>query len=274
MNKILKNDIILNNGVKMPQIGLGTYKMTDETITKDAIIFALKLGYRNLDTAQIYKNHKIVAQAIKESGIPRNEIFITSKIWITDFRDAKIAFQRILDELEIEYLDLCLLHWFAPNWRDAYLVLEEEYKNKRIHAIGVSNFLEEHLEELLTTTSVIPAVNQVELHPQLPCVALTDYCQKKGIAITSWQTIMRGEIDKVPYIQEISKKYNATPAQVALKWAWQRGIIIIPKSVTFSRIEENANLGFFELTEEEIKKINDLGPELRLGPNPNNWEEL
>ncbi|AXK51459.1 aldo/keto reductase [Spiroplasma alleghenense] len=274
MNKILNHKKILNNNVEMPQFGLGTYKMTNEEESLAAVKHALKIGYRHIDTAHIYKNHKIIANAIKESGVPRNEIFITSKIWITDFKEPEAAFDRILLELETDYIDLCLLHWFAPDWEKAYKLLEEKYLQKKVRAIGVSNFMVDQLQQLLKIAQVKPTVNQIELHPQLPCLEIVDFCNKNNIAITSWQTIMKGEVSKIGEIVEISEKYKVTPAQVALRWAWERGIIIIPKSVNNFRIEENCNIDNFKLSKEEIELINKLSPEVRLGPDPNNINEL
>ncbi|WP_338971771.1 aldo/keto reductase [Spiroplasma endosymbiont of Panorpa germanica] len=274
MSKILENKKVLNNQVLMPQFGLGTYKMTDEKETLEAIKHALKVGYRHIDTAQFYNNHKIIAKAIKDSGIPRSEIFITSKIWITDFNNPEAAFDRILSELETDYIDLCLIHWFSPGWEQTYKVLEQKYADKKARAIGVSNFTINQLKKLFEISKITPMVNQIELHPQLPCIDLVNFCHDNNIAVTSWQTIMRGEVSKIDVIVDLSKKYNATPAQIALRWAWDRGIIVIPKSSNNSRIEQNFDIEGFALTEEEIKVINNLQPERRLGPDPEKTDEL
>ncbi|WP_051350825.1 aldo/keto reductase [[Acholeplasma] multilocale] len=258
--KITDKKIVLNNGYEMPLFGLGTYRMKDEGETKAAIIFALQSGYRHIDTALVYQNQKVVAQAIKESGIDRKEIFVTSKIWISALskEDALRQFNIIMEELELEYLDLCLVHWYSEFALDIYQALEEVYKEGKVKAIGVSNFMVDQLEEFLPKVEIAPAVNQVELNPLLQHSELIKFSKEKGIVITSYQTLMSGEIGNLPTIVEIAEKYKVSPAQVALKWALSLGVIVIPKSVTNSRIIENMDLDGFELNDQDMKEIAKL----------------
>lgn len=270
MKKILSRNIKLNNGLEMPIFGLGTYRMSEPEETKNAIIHAINYGYKALDSADYYKNHQIINKAIKESKIKREDLFITTKIWPENSNKEKVIedVKRFLVELDIKYLDLVLIHWPSPTSTDCYKGLEECVKLGLVKSIGVSNYQEKHLEELLKVVEIKPVINQVELHPKLSLVDLRKVCDKHGIIVTSWQTLLSGKVGDIKEIVEIGKKYKATPAQVALKWAVQQNIIVIPKSVTPSRIEENANIEFFNLTEQEINDINNLGPETRLGPDP------
>ncbi|WP_338983487.1 aldo/keto reductase [Spiroplasma endosymbiont of Othius punctulatus] len=261
--KIIDKTYKLNNGIDMPVFGLGTYLMKSRSETKEAIKFALKSGYRLIDTAMVYENHTIVAEAIKESGINRKDIFITSKIWINakSKEDALKQFDIIMKELELEYLDLCLVHWYSDYALEIYQALEQVYSEGRVKAIGVSNFMVKHFEEFLPKVKVIPTVNQVELNPLLQQPELIKYCKEKNIIITSYQTLMAGKIGELSVLNDISKKHNVTTAQVALRWALDLGLSIIPKSVTNTRITENMDLDKVKLTDEDMKLISSLDEE-------------
>ncbi|AUF83276.1 aldo/keto reductase [Mesoplasma syrphidae] len=272
MKKLLKSTRVLNNGIAMPIIGLGTYRMENEQQAVDSIKYALEIGYRHIDTAEYYQNHKHIAKAIKESAVPRNEIFITSKIWndYHDYDQTLEHFNQILEELETDYLDLCLVHWPTPKALSCYKALEYLYKEGKVRAIGVSNFTVEDLKDFLPKVNIKPTMNQVELNPSVPRLDVVNFCNESDIAVTSWQTIMKGQVADFELIQHLAKKYSITPAQVSLKWALQRGIIIIPKSVTPSRIYENQDLEKFELTDQEISQINLMTQDLNLNYQPVN----
>ncbi|ATG97261.1 aldo/keto reductase [Mesoplasma lactucae] len=271
MEDLLRKNVKLNNGIDMPMVGLGTYKMTDPVEGANAIAAAINMGYRMIDTADYYNNQKIVAKGIEKSSKTREDLFITSKIWFTDqaHDDTIKAFNRILKELKTDYLDLVLVHWPSDKGTECYKALEELYNDKKIRAIGVSNYLEDDLKKLISEVDIVPMVDQVELHPLLPMVELQKFATKNKVHLESWRTMLNGEVAKIPYIEELAAKYETTPQAISLKWALQRGIIIIPKSVHEDRIKANATeINKFDLTKEEIQKINELGPETRLGPDP------
>ena len=267
--------VTLNNGVKMPILGFGTFKVENGQETIDSVKHALKIGYRHIDTAMIYKNEEGVGQAIKESGIPREEIFLTSKVWNTDqgYDSTLEAFEASLKRLQTDYLDLYLIHWPQPLNRETWRALEDLYKAGSVRAIGVSNFKEHHLDDLLEVATIVPAVNQVEYHPQLMQKPLNDYCKKHGIQLEAWGPLMQGKIFEFELLDELAKKYNKTVAQIALRWDIQNGVVTIPKSVKSSRIEGNADIFDFNISEEDIKLINQLNKEERIGRDPDQpWE--
>ncbi len=261
----------LNNGVEMPWLGLGVFLSEEGTEVENAVKNALEHGYRHIDTAAIYRNERGVGKAIMESGISRNEIFLTSKVWNTDqgYKSTLRAFDDSLEKLQTDYLDLYLIHWpKGAKSVDTWKALEELYKAGRIHAIGVSNFLVHHLEDFLPHCKVVPAVNQVEFHPELIQPDLLSYCRKKGIQLEAWSPIMKGRINEIPVIQEIAAKHGKTPVQVTLRWDIQKGVVTIPKSVKADRIISNADLFDFELSPDEIAKIDALDKNKRIGPHP------
>lgn len=271
MEKLLNKNVKLNNGVEMPLVGFGTYKITDPEEGEKAIIEAINLGYRMIDTADIYANHAIVKKAIEKSTKTRQDLFITSKIWNVDQEHDKTvaAFNRILTELGTDYLDLVLVHWPANKGNECYHALEELYKEGKIRAIGVSNYLVDDLKHLIAESEVKPMVDQVELHPLYPLLDLQTFAKENGVQIESWRTMMGGQIGDIPYIVELAKKYNVQPSSIALKWATQSDIVIIPKSVHPERIKTNATeIDQFCLTDEEVDKINQLTPITRLGADP------
>ncbi|WP_368487194.1 aldo/keto reductase [Spiroplasma sp. DGKH1] len=273
MPKVLEQKLKLNNGTQIPIIGLGTYKLTDEQETYQAVLTALKNGYRHLDTAQYYGNEVIIGKAIKDSGVPRAEIFITSKIWNSDhdYEKALKQVDEILERLQLDYLDLCLIHWPTPKRLECYRALEEQYQAGKLKAIGVSNFEVSHLEELLQHCKVKPMVNQIELHPGLNNSEVLAYCRSHQIVVESWSTMMQGKASEVPVIVEIAKKHNKNVGQVCLKWAIQQEIVVLPKSSHEERIISNAQLDNFWLDDSDMYSLFTI-PEQRLGPDPNNFD--
>lgn len=272
MNQLLEKKIILNNGTQIPQIGIGTYKLTSAEVLDDIIINGFKLGYRHVDTASYYKNEEIIGDAIQKSDVDRKNIFITSKIWNADhkYEDAKRSLDEILKRLQTNYLDLCLIHWPTANWKECYRALEEAYKEGKIMAIGVSNFNINHLEELEKTFEIMPAVNQFELHIGFQQEELVKYCKQKNIAITSWATLMQGRIFDIEEVKILCEKYNKSPVQIALKWALDNDYIVIPKTSKSTRLSENIDILDFTLTKEDYELLAKV-PQKRQGADPNNF---
>ncbi|MGW3263957.1 aldo/keto reductase [Streptomyces sp. NPDC001056] len=265
--------IILNNGVEMPQLGFGVWQVPDDEAER-AVGTALEAGYRSIDTAAAYGNEEGTGRAIAASGLPREEIFVTTKLWNSDQGyDATLrAFDTSLGKLGLDHLDLYLIHWPLPArdlYVDTYKALEKLYADGRVRAIGVSNFLPEHLRRLADETSVIPAVNQIELHPHLQQHAAREYHAEQGIRTEAWSPLGQGKgLLEVPAIVAIGQKHNRTPAQVVLRWHIQQGTIVIPKSVTPSRIKENIEVFDFSLDEEDLAAIGALNEDRRIGPDP------
>ena len=271
----LQSSKSLTNGIEMPRLGLGVYKMTEREETLQAIDKALKVGYRAIDTASLYGNEVEVGEAIRYSGIAREDIFVTTKVWNSDHGyDATLrAFEVSLKKLNLEYLDLYLTHWAVPEtFEETYRAIERLYDEKLIRATGVSNHHEHHLEKLLAKANVAPMVNQVEVHPYLQQDALKAFCGKHQIAVTAWSPLGRGGVLNDPAILEISQEVGKTAAQVVLRWHLQNDTIIIPKSVTPSRIEENAQIFDFELTAGQMDKLHALNRNQRFGQDPENFK--
>ncbi|MFF9542048.1 aldo/keto reductase [Streptomyces albidoflavus] len=270
--------IILNNGVQMPQLGFGVWQVPDDEAFT-AVGAALDAGYRSIDTAAAYGNEEGTGKAIARSGIPREELFVTTKLWNSDhgYDAALHAFDSSLEKLGLDHVDLYLIHWPLPakdTAVDTYKALEKIYSEGRARAIGVSNFLPEHLERLIDATSVIPAVNQIELHPHLQQRAAREYHDEQGITTEAWSPLGQGKgLLEVPAIVAIARKHNVTPAQVVLRWHVQLGNVAIPKSVTPSRIVENIDIFSFELDEEDMAAIRALNEDRRLGPDPAEFNE-
>lgn len=267
----LTDTTTLHNGVKMPWFGLGVFKVQEGTEVEEAVKAAIKNGYRSIDTAAIYQNEEGVGKAIKESGVPREELFITSKVWNSDqgYETTLQAYETSLKKLGLEYLDLYLIHWPGKSkFKDTWKALEKLYKDGRVRAIGVSNFHIHHLEDLLTDAEIKPMVNQVEYHPHLTQKDLLAFCQKEGIQLEAWSPLKRGQLLADPTINELAKKYQKSPAQIILRWDLQTGVVTIPKSIKETRIIENADVFDFELTEEDINKINGLNKNERIGSDP------
>lgn len=265
-------NITLNNGITMPVIGFGTYQIPDGVQTEAAVDTAIRIGYRHLDCASAYANQASVGKGIKKSGINRSDLFITSKVWVTDMAPeaTAAAFEKTLSELDTDYLDLYIIHWPKPNSRECYQILEELYMRKKVRAIGISNFKPHHIEEMIKNEPVMPAVNQVEYHPYLPQDETQTYCEALGIRLTSHSPFMEGRMFKVPQLEEIARKHKKSVAQIVLRWDLQRGVITIPKSVTPWRMEENMHIFDFELDSEDMQLIASLNTGERSAPDPDN----
>jgi len=270
----LLSSITLNNQVKMPQFGFGVFRSAEGQETYQSVLWALEAGYRHIDTAMVYGNEVSVGKAIRDSGISRAEIFLTTKLWNDDMRRDRQeqAFQESLERLSVEYIDLYLVHWpVAGKFHESWKKMETIYKTGKVRAIGVSNFQQHHLETILTDAKIIPAVNQIELHPQLSQVPLVEFCTSKGIVIEAWSPLGGGELVSNPQLQKIGAKYNKSAVQVILRWDLQRGIITIPKSVHKERIISNAQVFDFELSPEDMAKINCLNQDKRTGADPDTF---
>ena len=279
INKQLQEAITLNNGVKMPWFGLGVFKVEEGEELVNAVKTAINYGYRSIDTASIYGNEAGVGEGIREgireAGIDREDLFITSKVWNADlgYESTLSAYEESLQKLGLDYLDLYLIHWpVEGKYKEAWRALETLYKEGKVKAIGVSNFHIHHLEELLKDASVIPMINQVEYHPQLTQKELKAFCSKHQIQLEAWSPLMQGELLDNPVLEEIAKNYGKTVAQVILKWDLQNGVVTIPKSTKPHRIMENASIFDFALTEDDMRRINDLNQNKRVGPDPDNFD--
>ncbi|NLI74631.1 MAG: aldo/keto reductase [Euryarchaeota archaeon] len=258
------NSIILNNGVKMPILGLGTYKMEPE-LTKRSVLDALSLGYRHIDTASFYRNEAEVGEAIRDSSINRDDIFITTKVWNDEqgYEETKSAFQRSLELLKIDYVDLYLIHWPMPSRLETWRALESIYEEGMVRAIGVSNFMPLHLEEILEHGSIIPSVNQVEMHPFLQRNEVLDQCKESHIAIEASSPLARGKRLNDPYIKEVATKNDLTPAQVMIAWCLQRNVAAIPKTTSKVHMKENFDSLYISLSQEDIAILDKLDQNYR-----------
>ena len=268
----------LNNGVEIPYLGLGVFQVKEGNETTNAVRWAIEAGYRHIDTAALYGNEKSVGTGIRNSGIDRKKLFVTTKLWKDDMlRGTQMkAFEKSLKLLQMDYVDLYLIHWpVAGKSMESWKVLEEIYKSGKARAIGVSNFMEKHIDALLQEAKIAPAVNQVECHPHLSQQPLVDYCQKQGIAFEAWSPLggTGGNLLDDPVLKKIADKHGKSAAQVTLRWELQRGLITIPKSIHQARIIANTEIYGFELSEDEMKAINtlDKNPQ-RTGPDPNNMD--
>ncbi|MFC4801577.1 aldo/keto reductase [Neobacillus sp. GCM10023253] len=277
--KNLKDTTTLNNGVQMPWFGIGVFKVEEGPELVEAVKTAIKHGYRSIDTAAIYGNEEGVGQGIregmKEAGISREELFVTSKVWNADLGyDSSIAaYEKSLNKLELEYLDLFLIHWpVEGKYKESWRALETLYKEGRVKAIGVSNFQIHHLEDLMKDAEIVPMVNQVEYHPRLTQKGLQTFCMEHGIQMEAWSPLMQGQLLDNQVLQEIADKYNKSVAQVILRWDLQNGVVTIPKSTKEHRIVENAEVFDFMLTEEDMKRIDGLNQNHRVGPDPDNFD--
>ncbi|WP_105034006.1 aldo/keto reductase [Cryobacterium aureum] len=271
-------NITLNDGTTIPQLGFGTFQITPET-TKAATLAALEAGYRHIDTAEMYGNEKEVGEAIAESALNRSEIYVTSKLnnGYHDRADALAAFDRTLDALGFDYLDLFLIHWPLPavgDFVETWKAMEEMHRSGRVRTIGVSNFQREHLQRLFDETDTVPAVNQIEVHPYLTQDALRAFNTEHGIATEAWSPLAQGAVLSDPVITGIADRLGKSAAQVTLRWHLQRGDIVFPKSVTRSRVDENFALFDFVLTEADIAAITALNRDERTGPNPDEFNSI
>lgn len=267
----ISSKVKLNNGVEMPWFGLGVFLSKEGEEVETAVKTALANGYISIDTAAIYHNERGVGKAIKESGVPRENIFLTSKVWNTQqgYNTTFAAFEQSLEKLQTDYLDLYLIHW--PKGQrsvETWKALEEIYAKGQVKAIGISNFLVHHLDEFLLECKIMPAVNQVEFHPELIQPDLFEYCRKRGIQLEAWSPIMKGRVNNIPLMQELAAKYGKNPVQIVLRWDIQKGVVTIPKSVTPERIISNADIFDFELSTEDMAKIDSLDKNARIGGHP------
>jgi diketogulonate reductase-like aldo/keto reductase len=266
-------DVTMNNGVQIPQVGFGVFLVPEEE-TKAAVLAALEVGYRHIDTARLYFNEAAVGAAISESGIPRDEIFVTTKLWNSDQGQQKAlaAFEASMQRLGLDYLDLYLIHWPVPAhdlYVETWRVLEKLYADGRVRAIGVSNFQPAHLRRLFDETEVVPAINQVELHPYLQQEELRNFHAEHGIVTEAWSPIAKGgTLLEDPTITGLADKYGVMPAQVVLRWHVEIGNVIIPKSVRPERMASNLDLFSFELAADDVTAIGELDRGERLGDDP------
>ncbi|MGE7182428.1 aldo/keto reductase [Peribacillus sp. NPDC006672] len=279
MVKNLQDTTTLHNGVKMPWFGLGVFKVEEGPELVNAVKLAIKHGYRSIDTAAIYENEEGVGQGIieglKEAGISREDLFVTSKVWNADlgYESTIAAYETSLKKLGLEYLDLYLIHWpVEGKYKEAWKALETLYKEGKVKAIGVSNFQIHHLKDLMKDAEVKPMVNQVECHPRLTQKEVQAFCKEQGIQLEAWSPLMQGELLDNEVLQEIATKYGKSVAQVILRWDLQNGIVTIPKSTKEHRIVENSSIFDFELTEEDMNRISELNQNHRVGPDPDNFD--
>lgn len=264
----------LANGVQMPIFGLGVYKMTEPEETLQAIDKALAVGYRHIDTASLYYNEEQVGESIRNSQLKRDEIFVTTKVWNSDqgYDKTLRAFEISLQKLGLDYLDLYLTHWpVEGKFVDTYRAIERLYEEKLIRVPGVSNHHEHHLQQILNVANVAPMVNQVERHPYLAQKELKAFCDQHNIAMTAWSPLGRGHILQDETLNELARHYGKTAAQLILRWHLQHDVIVIPKSVTPSRIEENAQIFDFTITTEHMQLIDKLDRNQRFGQNPDSF---
>ncbi|TKI54019.1 aldo/keto reductase [Brevibacillus antibioticus] len=279
MPKHLQDTTTLYNGVKMPWMGLGVFKVEEGQELELAVKNAIKHGYRNIDTAAIYNNEEGVGRGIRaglqEAGITREDLFVTSKVWNADlgYESTLQAYETSLKKLGLEYLDLYLIHWpVEGKFKEAWRALETLYKKGLVKAIGVSNFHVHHLEELLKDAEIKPMVNQVEFHPRLSQDELRAYCKEQGIQFEAWSPLMQGQLLDNAVLKGIAEKYGKSIAQVIIRWDLQNGVVTIPKSTKEHRIVENASVFDFELSKEDMEMIHSLNQNHRVGPDPDNFD--
>lgn len=265
--------ITLSNGMKVPQIGFGVWQVDNDTEAPAAVEEALRAGYRHIDTASVYKNEEGVAKGIAASGVGRGDIFLTTKIWNNSIREGrtKASFQKSLDRLNTDYLDLCLLHWPADGHVEAWRALIELYEEGKVKSIGVSNYKQHHLDQLKEAGLMMPMVNQIELHPQLSQKDFVANLKSEGIQVEAWSPLMQGKFMEVDLFHDLANKYEKTPSQIVLRWHVQSGHVALPKSVTPSRIKENIDIFDFALTAEDMASIDAIATNERLGPDPDNF---
>jgi len=257
----------------MPILGLGVYQSPPGRVTRNAVNFALRVGYRHVDTARIYGNEADVGEAVRESGVPRGDLLVTTKLWNSDqgYDSTLRACEASLKRLGLDYLDLYLVHFPVPDLRkETWRAMETLLEKGRCRAIGVSNFTLRHLEELIEESHVIPSVNQVEFHPFLYQKELLKYCQRKGIQVEAYSPLARGERLKHPRIISLATRYSKTPAQLMIRWGIQHGLVVIPKSTREERIRENSQVFDFDISDDDMRSLDSLNEDLRLNWDPTN----
>lgn len=261
---------ILNNNLKMPILGLGTYKVKDYNDLDCSVKTALEIGYRHIDTASFYENEEYLGKILKETSLHRDELFLATKLWNTDhgYEQTLNAFNSSLKKLKTDYIDLYLIHWPNPNHKETWRAMEKLYREGYIKAIGVSNYKVHHLKELMDNFEITPAVNQIEFHPELVQTELMDFCKNEKIQIEAWSPLMRGKIFDIELFKELSEKYNKSISQVVLRWDIQMGTSTIPKSIKPERIKENSEIFDFVISDEDMKKIRSLNINKRISHDP------
>ncbi|MDR7317093.1 aldo/keto reductase [Brevibacillus nitrificans] len=279
MTKHLQDTTTLYNGVKMPWLGLGVFKVEEGAEVVAAVRTAIRNGYRSIDTAAIYGNEEGVGEGIrlgmKDAGIAREDLFITSKVWNSDlgYESTLAAYETSLKKLGLDYLDLYLIHWpVEGKYKEAWRALETIYKEGRVKAIGVSNFHVHHLEELMKDAEMKPMIDQIEFHPRLTQKELQAFCRENGIQMEAWSPLMQGQLLDHPVLKEIAERHQKSVAQVIIRWDLQNGVVTIPKSINEHRIVENANVFNFELSADDMAKIDALNENFRVGPDPDNFD--
>lgn len=273
MTDNIKASVALSNGVRMPWLGLGVWQVDNGREAENAIKAAVETGYRSIDTAAIYGNEEGVGRAIKDCGVPREELFITTKVWNAShgYESTLKAFDDSRKKLGLDYIDLYLIHWpVKGKYRETWRAIEKIYGEGAARAVGVSNFHVHHLKDLMSDCTVAPMVNQVEFHPLLAQKELRGFCKEKGIQFEAWSPLMQGHLD-IPALNEIGKKHGKTPAQVVLRWDLQKEVVTIPKSIHASRIRENADIFDFRLSQEDMDAIDGLNKNRRFGSDPDNF---
>lgn len=271
----MKDRARLNNGLVMPWLGLGVHRVSDGQEVEQAVRNALEIGYRSIDTASVYGNERGVGEAMRESGVPREDIFLTTKVWNDAQRERRVlaAFEESLERLGTDYVDLYLVHWpVVGRSQETWQVMEEIYQSGRAKAIGVSNYLVHHLDDLLPNTQTVPTVNQIEFHPCLVQPDLLAYCQDHKIQVQAWSPLMVGQILSEPAVQKLADKHQKTPAQIVLRWDLQHQVVTIPKSVHANRLAENTKIFDFELSEADMNTLDALDEGKRVGPHPDTFE--
>ncbi|WP_412733929.1 aldo/keto reductase [Halalkalibacterium halodurans] len=275
MANSLQATTTLHNGVKMPWFGLGVFKVSEGDEVIQSVKDAIRAGYKSIDTAAVYGNEEGVGKAIAESGVPREELFITSKVWNADqgFDSTISAFNTSLEKLGLDYLDLYLVHWpVKGKYVETWKALEKLYQDGLVRAIGVSNFQVHHLKDVLEAGSIVPMVNQVEYHPHLTQTELHDFCKQNKIQLEAWSPLKQGQLLNDPTIVAIAEAHQKTPAQIILRWDLQNEVVTIPKSVKKDRIISNADIFDFQLTDKDMQQINELNKNERVGPDPDNFD--
>jgi diketogulonate reductase-like aldo/keto reductase len=279
MTTHLQERVTLNNGAKMPWLGLGVFRVEEGAELVEAVKSAIKQGYRSIDTAAIYENEAGVGvgikQGLEETGLNREELFVTSKVWNADlsYEGTIQAYEKSLEKLGLEYLDLYLIHWpVEAKYKEAWRALEHLYEEGRVKSIGVSNFQIHHLEDLLKDAKVKPVINQVEYHPRLTQKDLQAFCEQHQIQLEAWSPLMNGQIIEHDLIKDLANTYRKTPAQIVIRWDLQNGVVTIPKSTKAHRLAENADVFDFELSEADMKQIDQLNEDHRIGPDPDNFD--
>ena len=272
----IQSTITLNNGSVIPQVGLGVFQTPDGETTVNAVQTALQTGYRHIDTAMIYRNEASVGEGIRRAGVPREDFFLTTKLWNDDIRAHRglDAFQESLDRLGLDYVDLYLIHWPADGWQQAWDDLQKIYASGRAKAIGVSNFQQHHIEELLKNSDVVPAVDQIESSPQFTNQELIDFLAAKGIHTEAWSPLggTGGNLLGDPVLAEIGAKYGKSAAQVVIRWHIQRGVVVLPKSTHAERIKQNFDVFDFNLSPEDMAAITSLNTGRRNGADPDDFD--